>query len=125
VRRILTAALALTLLASGHAQQGDATTETVVSAPSRTLTCQVAAPTWAGLCYVEATVALLGPLEVLVGVEGRAALSGDFTGSVAGYVTLAWWDAWGGAWVDVRLPELVPPLGVSDWLRAGFSYRFN
>lgn len=126
MRRILTGLLAVMLLGSAAAQQGDeseAATEPV-ALPTRTLTCQAAAPAWAGLCYIETTVATLGPVELLIGIEARAALNPDPTGSIAGYVTVAWWEAWGGLWLDVRLPEIVPPIGVSDWIRLGFTARF-
>lgn len=125
MRRILTGLLAVMLLGSAAAQPGEQEPATgSVAAPTRTLTCQLAAPAWAGLCYIETTLAMLGPLELLVGLEARATLNPDPTGSIAGYVTLAYWQAWGGVWLDVRMPEIVPPIGVSDWLRLGFTARF-
>lgn len=126
MRRILIGILAAMLLGSALAQAGDEPGAVLdpVALPTRTLTCQVAAPAWAGLCYIETTIATLGPVEVLIGLEARAALSPDPNASVAGYLTLAWWEAWGGVWLDVRMPEIIPPIGVSDWLRVGFTTRF-
>lgn len=123
MRRILTGLLAVMLLGSAAAQPGDETALDPVAA-TRTLTCQLAAPAWAGLCYIETTLVTLGPLELLIGLEARATLNPDPTGSIAGYVTLAYWQAWGGAWLDVRMPEIIPPIGVSDWFRLGFTARF-
>lgn len=124
MRRILIVILAVMLLGSAVAQAGDGLAPESTAAPTRTLTCQVAAPAWAGLCTVETTVVTIGPFEVLIGIEARAAFAPDSTGSLAGYLTVAYWAGWGGAWLDIRMPELIPPIGVSDWLRIGFTTRF-
>lgn len=126
-RRTLTALAAVMLLGFAAAQPGDEAATESVATPTRTLTCQAAAPAWAALCTVEATVATLGPFEVMLGLEGRIAYADpttSLTGSLAGFLTVAYWSDWGGAWVDVRLPEIVPPIGVSDWVRIGFTTRF-
>lgn len=124
MRRIPIVILAVMLLGFALAQPGEGEATEPVAPPARTLTCQVAAPAWAGLCTIETTVATLGPFEVLIGLEARAAFVPDPTGSLAGYLTVAYWAGWGGAWFDVRLPEIIPPIGVSDWLRLGFTTRF-
>lgn len=126
-RRTLTALAAVMLLGFALAQQSDDPATEDVAAAARTVTCQAAAPAWAALCTAETTVALLGPFEVMLGLEGRIAYAdatASLTGSVAGFLTVAYWSDWGGAWLDVRLPEIVPPIGVSDWVRVGFTYRW-
>jgi len=92
-----------------------------------TLTCQVAAPSWAALCMVERPVWSVAGFAVTVGVEARAAYSGQLDGHVAGYITVSYGPPNGSwfAWVDVRTPEVAPALGTSDVLRVGFSTQLR
>lgn len=93
--------------------------------PSATLTCQVAAPSWAGLCFVEKPLYTLGGFAVTVGVEARAAYSQALDGHVAGYVSVSYQWPRGFAWVDLRTPEVAPAIGTSDALRFGVSVQIG
>lgn len=127
MRRLLT--LVVLLLGFALAQTPDASPESQVVTDSgtngalATLTCQVAAPNWAALCLVERPVWSVAGFAVTVGVEARAAYSGQLDGHVAGYITVSYGPPNGSwfAWVDVRTPEVAPALGTSDVLRIGFS----
>lgn len=92
-----------------------------------TLTCQVAAPSWAGLCFVEKPLYALGGFAVTVGVEARAAYSGQLDGHLAGYVTLSYQARDGSSyyWLDIRTPRVAPAVGSSDVLRLGFSLQLR
>lgn len=128
MRRLLTLAALLTgfALAQTPDSAGNGNSELPESTiPSATLTCQVAAPSWAGLCFVEKPLYTLGGFAVTVGVEARAAYSGQLDGHLAGYVTLSYqWDR-GFAWVDLRTPEVAPAIGTSDALRFGVSIQIG
>lgn len=130
-RRLLIALAALTQLASVNAE-GDATSEPAPFAvlANTTISCSTALPSWTTGCFVERPVLVLGPVEISIGVDAQGEIGRilelDFTGAhVAPYGTLAvYQDTW-SAWAELRLPELagVPVIGVSDWLRVGFSVR--
>ena len=120
MRRLLI--LAALLLASAHAQTSEIGPPEA-SEPSATLTCQVAAPNWAGLCFVERPLYSLGGFAVTVGVEARAAYSGAVEGHVAGYVTISYATETAYYWLDVRTPKVAPALGTSDVVRLGFSVQ--
>lgn len=128
-RPLLGTILALLLLGSAHAE-GDAT-ESVAPAFSvlsnTTLACSARLPTGVVGCYVERPLLVLGPVEVALGVDAQAAFSDAHRGHLAPYAVLAWYaDTW-SAWAELRLPELagLHPLGDPDFLRLGFSLRFN
>lgn len=118
LRRLLLLAALLVGSAAAQTENPEAVPSTI---PSATLTCQVAAPSWAGLCFVERPVWSLGGFAVTVGVEARAAYSGQLDGHLAGYVTLSYDAGSWFAWVDVRTPKVAPILGTSDVVRLGFS----
>jgi len=90
------------------------------------ITCSSTWPSAVVGCFWERPVLVLGALELALGVDAQATLSGSFDDMhLAPYLITAYYaDAW-SAWVEVRLPELggIPVLGSSDWLRAGFAYR--
>ena len=123
MRRLLT--LAFLLLGFALAQTPDNPEGVSSTIPSATLTCQVAAPSWAALCFLERPLYEVGRFAVTVGVEARAAYSQGLDGHVAGYVTVSY-DAGGWfAWIDVRTPKVAPILGTSDVLRLGFSMQIG
>ena len=130
MRRLLTLAALLTgfALAQTPDSAGNGNSELPESTiPSATLTCQVAAPSWAGLCFVEKPLYQVGGFAVTVGVEARAAYSQTLDGHLAGYVTLSYTTPTGSAyyWLDVRTPKVAPILGTSDVIRAGFSVQIG
>ena len=69
---------------------------------------------------------VVGAVELAVGVDAQAVLTGDLEDAhLAPYlIAAAYLDTW-SAWVELRLPELagVPVLGSPDWLRVGFTLR--
>jgi hypothetical protein len=138
LRRLSITILATTLLAAGIA----AAQETGDSPPDEppagnplagvTLSCSFAAPSWVAGCWVERPVAVLGPVELAIGVDVQGDLdalaAGDASGShVAPYGILAYYGAAASLWAEVRLPELggLTGLGSPDWLRVGFTYRLE
>lgn len=137
LRRLLAMTLATTLLASGIA----AAQETGDSPPDEppagtplagvTLSCSLAAPSWVAGCWVELPIAVLGPVELAIGVDVQGDLAaltaGDLAGShVAPYGILAYYGEDTTIWAELRLPRLgnVPVLGASDVLRVGFTATF-
>ncbi len=78
-------------------------------------------------CWWERPLLVLGAVELAVGVDAQAVLTGSWEDAhLAPYiVAAAYLDTW-AAWIELRLPELagVPTLGSPDWLRAGFTLRF-
>lgn len=123
LRRLLLLAALLTGFAA--AQTPDNPEGAPSTNPSATLTCQVAAPSWAGLCFVEKPLYTLGGFAVTVGVEARAAYSQALDGHVAGYVSVSYQWPRGFAWVDLRTPEVAPAIGTSDALRFGVSVQIG
>lgn len=126
---LLVTILALLLLGSAHAE-GDAT-ENVAPAFSvlsnATVTCSARLPAAVVGCFAERPVLVLGDFEVALGIDAQAALTNDHRGHLAPYAVLAYYGEVLSAWVELRLPELagLHPLGDPDYLRIGFSYRFN
>jgi len=120
--------LATTALASGTADaepvEGEASAFSVLA--NSTISCSAAWPSTTVGCFWERAVLVLGALELAVGVDAQAALTGSWDdANLAPYAILAYYaDTW-SAWTEVRLPELagIRPLGASDWLRVGFSIR--
>lgn len=127
---LLVTTLALTLFGSALAE-GEATTEDVAVPFSvlagSSITCSTAWPSSTTGCWWERPVLVLGAVELAVGVDAQAVLTGGLNDAhLAPYVILAaYLDTW-SAWAEVRLPELagIPVLGSPDWLRAGFTLRF-
>lgn len=138
MRRRLVTILATTLLASGIAAAQEPTGSPPDEPPAGnplagvTLSCSLAAPSWVAGCWVERPVAVLGPVELAIGVDLQgdldALLAGDAAGShVAPYGILAYYGDTTSWWAEVRLPELggLTGLGAPDWLRVGFTYRIE
>lgn len=90
-----------------------------------TLSCSASAPTWLLGCYVERPVLVLGALELAVGLDAQAVLTGAHEADFAAYGTIGIYEETWSAWVEFWLPELAPALGSPDWFRIGFTYRFG
>lgn len=113
--RVVTLALTLigSVLATAYAEE---------PIPNRTLTC-TAASSGRFACFVEQTVASIGPWELALGVDALARPWGAEY-QVGGYALLGYWgDAW-GAWVELHVPRIAPIVGSPDVLRVGFRLRF-
>ena len=129
-RLLLAITLALLLLGSAHAE-GDATENVAPPAFSvlsnTTLACSARLPAAVIGCYVERPLLVLGDFELALGIDAQAALTDAYRGHLAPYAVLAYYGSALSAWVELRLPELagLHPLGDPDYLRVGFSYRFN
>lgn len=114
---------------SALAERDTPTTENVAPPAflaGSSVTCSTAWPSATLGCWWERPVLVLGELELALGVDAQAALSGSWEDAhLAPYLILAWYGPTVGAWLEARLPDLpgVPLLGSSDWLRLGFSYR--
>jgi len=123
---LLAILLATTALASGTADAEPPTEESAFSVlANSTISCSAAWPSTTVGCFWECPVLVLGGLEVAVGLDAQAVLTGELDGHLAPYVIVAaYLDTW-SVWTEVRLPELagIRPLGASDWLRVGFSIR--
>lgn len=127
-RLLLATILAMTLLASANAE-GDTTTEPVEGpfsvTANTTLSCSAKLPSITLGCFWERPVLVTGPLELAVGIDAQAVLTGGGDSHLAVYGVAAWYaDAW-SAWLEIMLPDLfgIPLLGASDWLRIGFTLR--
>lgn len=132
---LLAMALAMTALASVTADVEDPTltvSEDAAPAPAfsvlhnATLSCSVKLPSTTVGCFLERPVFVLGGLELSVGFDAQAVLTGGGDSYLAPYGTLAYYAETWSAWLEVMLPELgVPVLGSPDWMRIGFTYRFE
>ena len=92
------------------------------------ITCSSTWPSAVVGCFWERPVLVLGALELALGVDAQATLSGSFDDMhLAPYLIAAWYGEQASAWAELRLPELsgVPVLGSPDWLRVGFTLRFQ
>lgn len=126
---LLATILALTLLGSATAE-GETTTEPVADAfrvlANSTISCSSAWPSTTVGCFWERPVLVVGALEVAVGLDAQAVLTGSLSDAhLAPYlIVAAYLDSW-SAWAEVRLPELsgIPVFGAPDWLRVGFTIR--
>lgn len=130
-RLLLAITLALLLLGSAHAE-GDATEPIAPHAYSvlsnTTLTCSARLPAAVVGCYIERPLLVLfNTVELAIGVDAQAALTDAYRGHLAPYAVLAFYGETASAWIELRLPELagLHPLGDPDYLRIGFSYRFQ
>lgn len=132
-RQLLATLLATMLLASGLAGATDPPTTEPIAAPfsalaGSSITCSTAWPSSTTGCWWEKRVLTLGDFEVAVGVDAQAVLtSGLNDAHLAPYLIAAWYGEQASAWAELRLPELsgVPVLGSPDWLRVGFTLRFQ
>lgn len=90
------------------------------------ITCSTAWPSATVGCWWERPVWVVGDVELAVGVDAQAVLTGTWDDAhLAPYLVLAaYLETW-SAWLEVRLPDLggIPVLGDSDWLRAGMTIR--
>lgn len=127
-RLLLITILALTLFGSALAE-GEATTEPIAGFLSgSSITCSTAWPSSTTGCWWEKRVLVLGAVELAVGVDAQAVLTGGLNDAhLAPYLIAAWYGEQASAWAELRLPELsgVPVLGSPDWLRVGFTLRFQ
>lgn len=121
--RLLLLLLIATLATIGNANEtADAKPFSVLT--NTTLSCSLKAPSLTVGCYYERPVFVAGPLELSVGVDAQAALTGG-DAHLAPYATAAWYAPTWSAWVEVIFPDLgIPVIGAPDWLRVGFTYRF-
>lgn len=131
LRLLLATLLASTLLGSALAE-GEAPAAAPPPAFSvlanSTLTCSARLPTAVVGCFLERPVLVLGALELAVGVDAQAALrAGLEDAHLAPYLIAAVYQEALSAWLEVRLPELagLHPIGDPDYLRVGFSIRFQ
>lgn len=125
--RLLLLVTILATMSLASAQDADANPSPPFSVlAGSSITCSSTWPSAVVGCFWERPVLVLGALELALGVDAQATLSGSFDDMhLAPYLIAAYYgDAW-SAWVEVRLPELggIPVLGSPDWLRAGFAYR--
>lgn len=130
LRRLTTTILVTMLLVSGTAaaQQEEASDPPPSVLANVTLSCSAAAPSLVVGCWVEGPVLALGPVEFAVGLDAQAALTGGLDEvHVAPFAILAYYAESWSVWGELRLPDLpgVPTLGSPDWLRIGFTYRFE
>lgn len=124
LRLLLATLLVLTLLGSASAE-GDAPAAPAFGVlANATVSCSAAWPSTTVGCFVERPVLVLGGLELAVGVDAQALLSGTLDDAhLAPYGILAYYaDTW-SAWLELRLPELAPTIGNPEYLRVGFSLR--
>jgi len=123
--------LLVTILATmslASAQDADASPSPPFSVlAGSSITCSSTWPSAVVGCFWERPILVLGALELAIGLDAQATLSGSFDDMhLAPYAIGAFYaDGW-SAWVEVRLPELggIKPIGDSNWLRAGFTLRF-
>jgi len=128
LRLLLITLLALTSLGSAQdAAEAPATPGGLAVLAGSSITCSTAWPSATVGCWWERPLLVLGAVELAVGVDAQAVLTGSWEDAhLAPYiVAAAYLDTW-AAWIELRLPELagVPTLGSPDWLRAGFTLRF-
>lgn len=125
---LLLATLVATMLLGSATAEGEAPTEAPAFSvlANATVSCSAAWPSTTVGCWLERPVLVLGTLEVAVGLDAQAVLTGALADAhLAPYVIAAFYaDIW-SAWAEVRLPELsgIPVIGSPDWLRIGFTYR--
>lgn len=132
-RRLLLAITLALLLSVSGAEGGSNNTENGSVPPAfsvlsnTTVTCSARLPAAVVGCFVERPVLVLGDFELALGIDAQAALTDAYRGHLAPYAVLAYYGEALSAWVEVRLPELagLHPLGDPDYLRIGFSYRFQ
>lgn len=121
---LLLATLATTANANGTDDAN--TTEDVAPfsvLANATLSCSLKAPSLTVGCYLERPVLVAGPLELSVGVDAQAALTGGES-HLAPYASASWYGGTWSAWIEVIFPDLgIPILGAPDWLRLGFTLR--
>lgn len=124
---LLAMTAAMTLLGSALAEGNPATEPVAGFLSGSSITCSTAWPSSTTGCWWEKRVLVLGAVELAVGVDAQAVLTGGLNDAhLAPYVILAaYLDAW-SAWAELRLPELsgVPVLGSPDWLRVGMTYHW-
>ena len=88
-----------------------------------TLSCSAGSSGYVG-CFLERPVLLLGPLEVLAGVDAQAAWSEARSGHLSAYAIVSWRAPSWSVWVEVAVPDRVPVIGRPDFARAGFAWTF-
>ena len=88
-----------------------------------TLTCSVGT-SGSAVCFAERPIATFGAVELALGIDTRVILAGPGKGHVTGYLIIGVYERAWHAWLELAMPEIVPPIGKNDFLRAGFSFRF-
>ena len=88
-----------------------------------TLTCSVGT-SGSAVCFAERPIATFGSFELALGIDTRVIFAGPGTGHVTGYLIIGVYERAWNAWLEIAMPEIVPPIGKNDFLRAGFSFRF-
>lgn len=119
-RLLLSMILAGTLTGTALANESNAEQPDLANV---TLTCSVGT-SGSAVCFAERPVLTLGAFEVALGVDARVILHGPGNGHLTGYVIFGWYERTWNAWLELAVPELIPPIGKNDFIRAGFSVRF-
>lgn len=124
--RLLLATLLASALFGSASAEGDAPEPAPAFGvlANATISCSAAWPSTTVGCFVELPVLVLGGLELAVGVDAQALLSGTLDDAhLAPYGILAYYSGTWSAWLELRLPELAPVIGNPEYLRVGFSLR--
>jgi hypothetical protein len=109
--RLLITILAMTLLASAHAEG------------NRTLVCSTSSS--AAGCWVEAPVWASGDFEIALGVDSLVAWAEGKSSYLAPYVIAAYYGSTWSVWGEFAIPETrIPHLGKPDPWRVGVRVRF-
>lgn len=117
--RLLSTILAMMLTGAALAKDFNAD-----PGPVYTLSCTAAPLSVTVACFIERPVLTFGGFEVAIGVDARAAFLELEDASVAAYGILAYYAPNWNAWLEVALPEVIPPIGRVDPVRLGFTLRF-
>lgn len=104
-----------------------ATTLLGVALAAGSLTCSTQPLAFQVGCFLESNVATVGPVEVAVGVDASVDTRTEDVLAVAPYGVLAIYQEGWSAWLEVRLPQLIPGipvLGDSQPVRLGFAINW-
>lgn len=104
-----------------------------VGLAEQSITCTAAIPTGDGVCFWEQPAATLLGFEIAYGVELgveigallRHQIKPEDVLSLAPYLILGSYQEQHAWWFEIKLPAgIIPVIGTTDYLRAGFSYRW-
>ena len=118
--RLLITLLGLTLIGTALANESN---DEPPQLGGVTLTCSVGT-SGSAVCFAERPIATFGAIELALGIDTRVIFAGPGTGHVTGYLIIGVYEHTWNAWLELAMPELVPPIGKNDFLRAGFTFRF-
>ena len=118
--RLLITLLGLTLIGTALANESNDDQPDLANV---TLTCSIGT-SGSAVCFAERPIATFGAIELALGIDTRIILAGPGTGHVTGYLIIGVYERTWNAWLELAMPELVPPIGKNDFLRAGFTFRF-